>query len=217
MAKLGTALIEDYRLMMKKIIWNALLVACVSTAVLAAIGVLRPPAHEPKETAFKMPELRQNHPVEFRKGGDGADFLLAGWGSAEEGATWSSENKAWLLLPGTAFTGKTELILKTFPFLHAPELTQQRMEISLSGNKIFESSVDKQDIHTFSIKLPANDLNKDRIVLRFSFPDARSPRELGLSSDIRKLAFELISMQIIPAGAAGQPGEPKAPEEAGAP
>jgi FkbH-like protein len=122
-----------------------------------------------------------------------------GIGRHEKWGAWTVEDKAVLLfvLPRNPIS-TTKLKLKLRPFLHNARQRQSIM-VSVNGNMIsttfFEGS-SAQD-YDLNLSIPFNYvLSGGKVALMIGVDAPRSPRDLGISEDPRKLGVGLISLAV---------------------
>jgi len=124
--------------------------------------------------------------------GDGP-LLLEGWGDTEPGFRWTCEPHARL-----AFAVETpralELSLVGDMFSPNSRL-EQRLIVSLNGVPIGQQTLHDPMQHTLVFQIPAEIVQKDN-TLRLELPDAKSPLEMGISKDWRKLGFALRRFEV---------------------
>lgn len=125
--------------------------------------------------------------------GPARHLLLCGWIEAEGTGTWSRGPEARLVLQLPPRTRSAAVLeLKLLPFV-TPEHPVQRVEISANGIPVAELELTKTSPPSVELEIPPGALGKDRRVeLAFMMPDAVAPRDLGLSTDRRKLAIRLV-------------------------
>lgn len=88
------------------------------------------------------------------------------------------------------------LVLKVSPYLVPGKLPVQRVEVWSNGKKIGDYVLQPTDNE---IAVPLNGLNLAAdapLILALHLPDARSPRDLGVSADGRLLGVKLESVQM---------------------
>lgn len=119
---------------------------------------------------------------------------MRGWSTAEDFGTWATDFSASLRCPmpkGEPLTHRTVEVTAT-GFLN--KIASQRVIISTPGqlpvNYLFDAT---HPTHLMSLKLPQTATQE--IQIDFNLPDARSPRELGLSDDPRKLSVYIKSLE----------------------
>ena len=120
--------------------------------------------------------------------------VLNGFSGAEPGGRWSSATSASIecQLPQVEGGAVRSLKLDGAPFL-PPGVARQRLNLSINDGPVssfvFEPGA---PLPVLSVPLPAN--AGEKAVLHLSLPDAVSPQQLGMSNDVRQLAWMLKSL-----------------------
>lgn len=156
---------------------------------------------DPRQIAVALQSLELIEPpfyeygteIRFGKGGNAHHYQVCGWSNPEEGFTWTEDFISSLLIP--VETPDADLVLKArlFPFV-SKDLISQRVAIFVNGQKL-----DEWDIKTggeYEIKIPKKYVTGSTLMLSFEIPDARSPAQLGVSEDRRRLGIAFQSMVI---------------------
>jgi hypothetical protein len=81
------------------------------------------------------------------------------------------------------------------PFLAPGRLDQQRVTVTLNGRPLTNWILRDSNPLTYSVSVP-RDLLAKKNVLRFELPDARSPKELGISTDARRLGIAVERIEL---------------------
>ncbi|MFY9289294.1 MAG: glycosyltransferase family 2 protein [Methylorubrum rhodinum] len=143
--------------------------------------------------AARLPTYALGTTVRFGIEGDGGRYRERGWCSPESGGVWTGDETAALLfaLPEAAEPEDLRLDLQVAPFTplgHA----RQRLGLLIDGTVVFEGSLAGGETLP-PIPVPAAARRSGRLLrLTLHLPDARSPRSLGLSDDVRRLGLYLI-------------------------
>jgi len=117
-------------------------------------------------------------------------LLRCGWLSSEGTGTWSIGPESRLLLqvkPGRAAVVDIDVL----PFGES-----QRVAVTANGELVAEWVLAQGGPRQRTLEVPA--VSDGRVELAFHFPDAASPRDLGLSNDRRKLAVRLLFLTLRP-------------------
>jgi hypothetical protein len=138
--------------------------------------------------------------VAFAKGGEGprgGRYAIEGWSAPEDWGMWSTGPKAQLLLP-LAEAPRHDVILTLYgqAFVNRRH-EQQQVDVMVNGvaqQSLLYNRRRKNDIR--SIRIPAAAVQGGQVLVELRFPDAASPRELGLSDDDRKLGLGLIALRL---------------------
>jgi hypothetical protein len=136
--------------------------------------------------------------IGFGQGQAGVAFLKNGWSNPEPNSTWSQADTARLIVP--VGDGVISDVTFTVRSLVSPKHPKQRVGIKINGVRAQSLSFDTNARHDIIIPIPkavSKQLSKRKYLdIEFSFPDAISPRELGVSDDSRKLGLQLSSLEI---------------------
>jgi glycosyltransferase involved in cell wall biosynthesis len=138
--------------------------------------------------------LHQQSRFGFRFGEHGIDLLLTGWSTAEDWGTWSDGPLATLRLPVSAGSGtwNANITFRSF----GQDGTEVTISVNVLGGRETLSAI---------WTIPANHIVEKElrvasrcadVVLEFSFPNASSPLQLGISDDSRRLGIGLISLDL---------------------
>jgi GT2 family glycosyltransferase len=148
--------------------------------------------------AIDWPQLRnattEDGPLTFRfaAGELGTNLLLSGWSFPEDWGTWSDGSSAALHLGVVPKSGRWRAIL-TFR-IFGPR--RKRKTIGVRRGE----EVDSVNWRAVANQIVQQEIifqgNSEDTTLHFSFPDAQSPLELGMSKDPRKLGVGLIALEI---------------------
>jgi Glycosyl transferase family 2 len=130
-------------------------------------------------------------PVDFRAGGGGACYLATGWSHPEEDGVWSDGPSASLMFDvGTAPTTDLRFEFSLVVFQNAPGTPREVVIDTTQGQRIDRWTL-SAPTGDWSFVVPASAWIGSRIGLRFSFDEAKSPSDLGLSADRRALSIKL--------------------------
>lgn len=130
--------------------------------------------------------------IRFEKGGNSFKYTESGWSSNEGPYRWTNGKNAtmkfWIeQVPETIF-----LNLDASSFV-TPQMRSQRVLITINGKALPHQINVSEDHQIYSVpiyKMCIRGLN----TIRFSFPDAISPRDLGISQDSRILGIAVRSI-----------------------
>ncbi len=123
-------------------------------------------------------------------------YLLYGWSGPEAFFRWTEDHQAAI-----GFTLKERgahlLRIRMNPFLTSGKLAAQRVNLELNWQPLATLTLRKGEPKDYSILLPG-DILRDQNLLRFSLPDAQSPKALAVSDDARLLGISVQWMEIVP-------------------
>ena len=128
----------------------------------------------------------------FAAGELGTNFLLSGWSSPEDWGTWSDGSSAALHVGVVPASGRWRAIFTFRVF--GPGRKRKAIWVRRGAEagavkwRAVPNDVVQQEIIFQG--------NSEDMTLHFSFPDAQSPLELGMSKDPRKLGIGLIALEI---------------------
>ena len=146
------------------------------------------------EQAEELPAYPEKGGIDF--GGSGVQaFLGDGWSGPEGAFRWTDNIKSEILFALDNVHAEI-LDLKLHPFLAPGRLGAQRLIIKMNGRPVADLVLSDPDSKVYSIRLPKDVLDAKN-VLQLEVPDARSPQELGISKDSRRLgiAMELVRLR----------------------
>ena len=116
-------------------------------------------------------------------------FLLDGWSGPGKRGNWTRAKAASLGLEVDHPKNDVVLLSATMsPFLVQDRLPQQRVLVHINGKPVGEWTLAEKSFSTYSIAVPATHFQDKEVVIRFEFPNAASPKEMGLNRDVRLLA-----------------------------
>ncbi|BAE49879.1 hypothetical protein [Paramagnetospirillum magneticum] len=158
--------------------------------------------------ALKSPIYKMSSPIDFSDRGNSRAFLGDGWSTPEAQLTWAVGSESEVrLLPSKQSGCDVKGTVKAWPFYVKDKSPDPEVTILVNGDQMWKGSIWRDTAIDFTI--PAAVWNRDRFVsLKLLHPYARSPQELGVSSDGRKLALAVQSMTFQGCGASeGAPYE----------
>ncbi len=151
------------------------------------------PVRDSHRLDYKMEHLS------FKLNGNGQKYQVYGWSEAEEGGTWSNGDVSSILLP-LSITPKNnlELMLDGHAFI-GDKHPSQEVGILVNGHHLATLKYDQQSNDGVRVvKIPRSlVLEKNgQLLIKFNFKNQKSPVELGLSTDSRRLGLCLTSMEL---------------------
>ncbi len=135
--------------------------------------------------------------IDFKDPASGR-YLNRGWSAAGEGGRWTDGREAELSIPlGNESPHELSVRLRFTPFIKSGQEHQQ-VVVLVDGKEVQRWRLTREQVETREFRVPASVLKSGRTSLdvRFEFPDARSPVELGISEDTRVLAMHVDSMDV---------------------
>ncbi len=135
--------------------------------------------------------------IDFRTGGQGHQFLVAGWSHPELEFAWTLGKQASIRLPTGGANCDCALKFRAGPMVHPGLITYQRLYVEVNGMNV--AKLVGRQLSQFDILVPAAALHGSSTAdIILHLPDATSPDEIGLSGDKRELGFWLSSLRLEP-------------------
>ena len=146
-----------------------------------------------------MPPIKPGEKILFDRLNTGSSYLVYGWSSPEDWGIWSGGLSAGIVLPIPPEQADS-ILIEANVFVNASydAIANQRLTVSVNAVPVTELVLTEPAV-TFEIKIPESvkeELKGGNIELSFSFPDAISPKDVGLSVDTRKLALGLVALTV---------------------
>jgi hypothetical protein len=137
--------------------------------------------------------------INFSQGGNSTQYGAFGWGNPESEGAWSYSSVAGLALRiEREVPSDLTVIAHTSAFV-TPQHPQQKTEISVNGEiigswmfKLGEPDMERRLMIPAEIAARQSPMN-----ISFYFPDAKSPIDLGLNTDSRRLGLRMRRMVIV--------------------
>ena len=125
-------------------------------------------------------------------------IFACGWMTLEDGA-WSLGHGAHLFfrLPADRAAAPLQLRLRARALV-APRQPEQRVELFANGTPLPSLRLDNGTVEDIDIDIPAAITAAGTLDIRLSFPDAASPRGLGIGSHRGALALYLEAVTLSP-------------------
>lgn len=155
----------------------------------------------------KIPEYELGKAILFGKDGNSEHYQIEGFSIPEDGYSWTDGPNGILKIKTNKSESDLTLSLTASPFLGwgSSNISHQRAIVMVNEHEIGEWFFDKPgemnfgSLYGFQNKelfIPKEILVDDEQLIKFEFPDAISPNELGLSEDSRNLALAVHSIMI---------------------
>ena len=168
---------------------------------LIALALPSPPrtADLAKATGTGERVIYPGETVSFARSGPGTAFIRLGWSDPEVGFCWTVGERAELEINlGAAKQGPYALELSGMAFVSAqkPNMT---MSVTVNGREVGKRLFVAGGAESPTrLPLPLDgDRGTNRVRISLLFDDVRSPKELGVSADSRRLGFALQSLRIV--------------------
>lgn len=144
-------------------------------------------------------KLNLNEKYYFTISGLNSKYLYDGWSGAESWGTWSEGESSLLIFKLSAIpSNDLNLLIEGHAFITDKHPIQ---EIDVYVNNKYLSTLkytltDNAGIRTIRVPKKIID-NNPHVIIRFDYKNSKSPAELGMSGDGRRLGLGLISIKII--------------------
>ncbi|WP_456683108.1 DUF7024 domain-containing protein [Bradyrhizobium sp. USDA 3311] len=143
----------------------------------------------------RFPNLGAHQTLTFQNG-ENNGALIQGWSQLEPWGVWSDGNRAQLgFVIASALTGHPKLVIECKAFITqgSPE---QRIELWSQNMKLGDASL-RKDTNTVTVPLEGLRLPPGTpFIVELRLPLAKSPQQLGLSQDLRKLGIGLVRVAL---------------------
>jgi Family of unknown function (DUF6311) len=139
--------------------------------------------------------------ISFTSNGTGQKYSFYGWSDPEPGGTWSDGDTSLLFIDLSSSSppkSDVELLIEGHVFLDDKHPSQ---EIDVLVNKLHVATL-KYDHRSNggirTVKLPKRLAleNDGHLLIRFNYKNPKSPAELGLSDDARRLGLSIVSLEL---------------------
>lgn len=133
------------------------------------------------------PPIPWGETLHFGREGGAAPYLGGGWSAPEEGFTWTSGEKASLILPLEETEADLIFTLTASPFLAAGQIERQPVVIWVNGEKVGEWVFSEKGER--KVVIPNKLLEYPYTGITLELPGAASPAEMDTGEDTRVLAL----------------------------
>jgi hypothetical protein len=133
--------------------------------------------------------------ISFASAGNSLAFLGGGWARSEDDFTWGIGAESHLMLSRLEPAAEYVVTLDVVPFVHAPELSSQRLIVSVNDTVIGSNDIARPTLLGYRIPA-ALALRSDRLVITLQHPDAARPSDFSDIADDRPLAFALFEAKL---------------------
>lgn len=148
------------------------------------------------ESLKAYPSIPQGIELGATPGGKVTPYLSYGWSHSEDWGVWSDGNESEIVLPVNYLAKEIHLKGKAF----VPNGRPQKILIDVNDINLSMVNFNSLENNSIIIKIPLELSKKISelgiLRLRFHFPNALSPIDLGSSSDVRKLGYGLQSISV---------------------
>lgn len=130
--------------------------------------------------------------IDFSNKGNTKDFLISGFSDPyRDTVAWSVGKKSSIIFGSVQSKSDVEIALKAFPYTGDGKVVQQFVNIYLNSLLLGTGIWEKSKIIRYKVPKQVWNANLSK-KLEFVFPNAISPKSLGLSADYRDLALGFV-------------------------
>jgi hypothetical protein len=138
--------------------------------------------------------------IDFGATGNSQTYLVDGWAQSEPAFSWAIGTESHLSIPvasdtGVAVADEYILTLDLVPFIHAPELTAQRLIVSVNDTVVGSSSFARPTLLGYRI-LAELVRESGHLTILLQHPDAARPADFEATEDDRLLAFSMVEVRL---------------------
>jgi hypothetical protein len=146
--------------------------------------------------------------IKFGSAGNSLAYLGGGWARSEPEFTWGIGAESHLVFPRIGSADEFILTIDLIPFVHPPELPNQRLVLSVNDTVLGSTHLSRPTLLAYRIPA-ALARRSERMLVTLQHPDAARPKDFSDNGDDRQLAFaisevKLYSVTTDPATAATQ-------------
>lgn len=153
------------------------------------------PKIEPLGQASSERDYTLGKKVTFGQSGDSERFRVSGWSATEKEITWSEGRSAVLQFAGLPSSTSLRLKMTLAALTSPPQLPAQTVEVYANGQKIADWQVSGKA--EFTALIPSQSATENTTLkIELRIPQAKSPKELGISDDPRVLGISCFDMVI---------------------
>ncbi|MGA2742540.1 MAG: hypothetical protein ABSG65_34515 [Bryobacteraceae bacterium] len=135
--------------------------------------------------------------LDFRTGGNGRYFEGDGWGDPEPGGSWTVGGRSVLLLPLAAPPASDLLLSIEAHAFTAPQRSRFEDTLLVNGHVAARWSItDREPLIQRQVRLAARLVRSRLLRIEFINHDPRSPSEVGLSKDARKIGLAIQTLRL---------------------
>jgi hypothetical protein len=137
-----------------------------------------------------------NVEILFNKNGNVSKYQLTGFGQPESGFAWTIDQEAVISIPMQQIPENhgLRMTVDIYPFL-AKKIKKQNVDVFVNDVLVDKWIVDKANV--YNIILPKNiNVSDGTLNVKFKIKNPKSPKELKLSSDTRKLGIAIKKLNL---------------------
>ncbi|MFL5286329.1 MAG: hypothetical protein ACJ8AW_36475 [Rhodopila sp.] len=126
--------------------------------------------------------------INFATAGNSLGYLGGGWAQSEPEFSWVVGAESHLVFPRLAPADEYVLTIDVVPFIHLPELPNQRLIVSVNDTVVGSTHLSRPTLLAY--RIPAGLARRsERMLITLQHPDAARPKDFSDTVDDRYLAF----------------------------
>ncbi len=133
--------------------------------------------------------------IKFGTAGNSLAYLGGGWARSEPDFTWSVGAESHLMLPRLEAADEYILTIDVVPFVHAPELPNQRLFVSVNDAVVGSSNLSRPTLLGYRIPFSIVS-SSERLLITLQHPDAARPKDFEDNGDDRDLSFSVFEVKL---------------------
>ena len=133
--------------------------------------------------------------INFAQGGNVSEYKIDGFSWPEPDLKWTDGQIASIEIPGIVAPEKYSLLvaIDVIPFV-TDKRKSQNVDVLVNDKLVKKLVMDKPDVYKFVLPQMSD---SEKIVLKFKFSNLKSPKELKLYDDARKLGFAMKKLTVL--------------------
>ena len=147
-------------------------------------------------TFDKADSIELDSLISFDKESNTNIFMTSGWSQAEQNFTWNNSKSTQLVLPIEPSDQDLVLEASLHPFIVPGKHDSQMVNVFINGNPIDQWMFTEEGEQEKTLIIPNSWTSQGVLSINLEMPDAKSPKELGVSEDARKLAIAIHSISL---------------------
>lgn len=149
--------------------------------------------------------------IGFGASGNSLGYLGGGWARAEPDFTWATGPESHVMFQRVHDVQDYILTLDVVPFIHPPELPDQRLIVSVNSRVVGSCVIARPSL--LGYRIPADLVGQsERSLITLQHPDATCPADFPGNEDDRSLAFAVREIKLYRQNSVEHPAEKRLPD-----
>lgn len=152
-----------------------------------------------QEADSMAPQYHWGDRINFGKGGNSAPYQASGWAGPDPGYTWALGERAIMNLPlEKPAPAGVRMTLRGWPlWAQGKGKTHQTVHVMANGQEVGVWTLDRQGMQEQTFTVPSQaTAGGGRLTLVFHFPEATTPKAMGINLDERILSVAFVEMRL---------------------